>query len=310
MAYDYFPPSQDQECPNHPGYSAVGHCPRCGQLLCVTCLAAHQQDPAQYCDPWLAYVRQDPARYHPRLPGGELRQPRNPLTTVLWVAAAVLVVCVVALVFAGVAYLRAKPVAPPVEIANSLALPPEVLEPPPSPEMAPASPPPAGPPAALPPSGSAREQAAKAVALQGKPGWVAVINWHQADWSEVRVWIGPSAKDLRLSRTLSWDPALRAYLIVDEGPVPKPPSTTTPPAATRGPQPGEEAALDAALANDPGYVATVVKHSPDWKQATVYTGPPLKPLTNEYRFHWDDGLKQYVLDYMGPIGKGGQPQGE
>lgn len=293
MAYDQMPTSQAQECCNHPGYPAAGHCPRCGQLLCGTCLAAHQQDPARYC---------------PGPPPAAV-PPRNSLTTVLWVVAAVLIVCAVMLIVAGVAYFRTKPASPPEEISNSLGLPPEVVVPPATPEPALTPQPPEAPPTP-PPSGSAREEAAKTVALQGKPGWVAVINWHQADWSEVRVWIGPSEKDLRLSRTLSWDPALRAYLLVDEGPVPKPPSKTTPPPAASGPRPGEEAALDAALANDPGYVATVVKHSPDWKQVTVYTGPPLKPLTNEYRFHWDDGLRQYVLDYMGPIGKGGQAQGE
>lgn len=293
MAYDHIPPSQDQECANHPGYSAAGNCPRCGQLLCVTCLAAHEQDPARYCPG----------------PPPSVVGPRNPLTTVLWVVAVVLIVCVAALIVAGVAYFRTRSALPPAELSNSLALPPEMVVPPTPPEVAPAPRPPEVPPA-LPPAGSAREEAAKAVALQGKPGWVAVINWHQADWSEVRVWIGPSKTDLRLSRTLSWDPALRAYLLVDEGPVPKPPSKTTPPPATSGPRPGEEAALDAALANDPGWVATVVKHSPDWKQVTVYTGAPFSPLTHEYRFHWDEDLKQYVLDYMGPIRKGGQPQGE
>jgi hypothetical protein len=287
MTYDE-PPAQ--ECANHPGYPAAGPCLRCGQLLCATCLAAHEQDPRRYC------------------PGpAPTERPRTTLAVVLGIVAGVLALCVVALIVAGVMYFRSGTVGAP-EIANNLALPPALPGvPPPPPQVTP----PAPLPPPNPPIGSQREQAAKTVALQGKRGWVAVINWHQPDWSEVRVWIGPSKNDLRLVRSLSWDPSLRAYVIVDEGPIPKPPSKTTPPPAATGPQPGEQAALDAALANDPGYVATVVKHSADWKQVTVYTGPPLQALANEYRFHWDDGLKQYVLDHMGPIGQGGgTPPGE
>ena len=293
MSYDQLPA---QECANHPGYAAAGHCPRCGQPLCATCLAAHQQDPARYC------------------PAPAPAKPRNTLTIVLGVVAGVLLLCVVGLAIAGLAYFRAPATVAP-EAVNSLEspgglpgfpAPPPGLAPPAAPLTPPATPP------APPPSGSAREQAAKAVALQDKPGWAAIINWRKPDWSEVRVWIGPTRNDLRLFRSLAWDPSLRAYVIMDEGPIPKPPSTTVPPApAAGGPQPGEQAALDAALANDPGYVPTVVQHSADWKLVTVYTGPPLQKLANEYHFHWDDTLKQYVLDHMGPIGQGGgTPQGE
>lgn len=293
MAYEQ-PPAN--ECVNHPGYPVAGYCPRCGQALCLTCLEAHNQDPARYCPGPPAHL---PAT-----------APRNPLKTLLIVVSIVLCVCVVALLVGGIAYYHRSQAPPPVEVTNSLEEPP--FPPGPTGPVAPLTPPAVGPPAVpLPPSGTDREQAARAVALQDKPGWVAVLNWHQADWSEVRVWIGPSKTDLRLSRALVWDPSLRAYVIMDEGPVTKPPSTTTPRPSVGGPQPNEQAALDAALANDPGYVARVALHSADWKKVTVVTGPPLKPLANEYRFHWDDDLKQYVLDHMGPVGKsGGQPEGE
>ncbi len=298
MSYDQ-PPAQ--ECTNHPGYDAVGYCPLCGLPLCEACLAAHQQDPPRYCPG----------------PPQPAKEPRNPMATVLGVVVGVLVLCLLGLVIAAVVYFRSTPPAPP-EATNALEIPgslpglppPDGLTPPPAPPLIPPEPPPAPP--DVPPSGSAREEAAKTVALQDKPGWVAVINWRKPDWSEVRIWIGPTKHDLRLSRSLAWDPSLRAYIIMDEGAIPRPPSTTVPPApAAGGPQPGKQAAQDAALANDPGYVATIVKRSTDWKQVTVHTGPRLKPLANEYRFHWDDNVKQYVLDHMGPIGKGrGTPPGE
>lgn len=291
MTYDQSP----QECANHPGYAAAGYCPQCAQALCATCLEAHQQDPGRYCPAPTA-------------------RPRNSTAIVLGVVAGVLLLCLIGLLVATIAYFRPRTMTGP-EIVSEVEAPSVLPDLPPAPPalLPPGTPaPPAAPSPAPPalPSGSAREQAAKTVALQGKPGWTAVINWRQPDWSEVRVWIGPTARDLRLSRSLAWDPSLRAYVIMDEGPVPQPPSTRVPPAPS-GPQPGEQAALDAALANDPGYAAKVIRHSPDWKQVTVHTGPSRANLTNEYRFHWDDGLKQYVLDHMGAVGSGGgAPRGE
>jgi hypothetical protein len=283
-----------EECVNHPGYAAAGHCPRCGMPVCAVCLAAHQQDPAQYCPAALPFLPE---------------KPRSSATLVLGIVAGVLFLGVI--VLAAVVYFNNQ--SPPP--ANSLSAPAEQPGLPPAPGFTPPPAPPLTPPApapvpAQPPSGTAREDAAKAVALQDKPGWVAVINSHQPDWSQVVVWIGPSRNDLRLSRSLTWDPNLRTYTIMDEGPVPQPPSTSLPPAATpapapaaNAPQPGEQAALSAALANDPGYEATVVKHSADWKKVTVDTGLPLQPLSHEYRFHWDDNSHQYIVDHMGPLGR-------
>jgi hypothetical protein len=227
--------------------------------------------------------------------------------------AAILALCIVALVVAGVVYSNHQNEPP----ANTLAAPEPPGPPPPSSApLAPLAPPATAP--APPPSGTAREEAAQAVALQGKPGWAAVINSHEPDWSQVTVWIGPTKNDLRLARTLIWDPTLRAYALTQEGAVPQPPPTSLPPApapapgptpapapapAANEPQPDREAALNAALANDPGYEARVVAHSADWKKVTVDTGLPMQPLSHEYRFHWDDNSHQYILDRMGPLGR-------
>jgi hypothetical protein len=301
MSYDQ---PVGEECVNHPGYAVAGDCPVCGQALCATCLAAHEQDPERYCP---AAV---PARPE---------KPRRSPTLALGIIAGVLFLCVAGLVIAAVVYFNNQAASP----ANSLnapmeqpGLPPPEVTPPPPPPLAPPPPAPAAVPAP-PLSGTAREEAAKAVALQGKPGWVAVINWHQPDWSEVRVWIGPTRNDPRLSLSLVWDPNLRTYTLMDEGPVVQPPPATAPPVpaspapAPAGPQPGRQAALAAALANDPGDEAKVVSHSRDWKQVTVDTGQPLQPLSHEYRFHWDDDSHQYILDHMGALGwRGGANNGE
>jgi hypothetical protein len=277
-----------EDCVNHPGYAAAGTCPACGQVLCPVCLAAHAQDPERYC----------PAAVPP------LPEPRRS-TSVLGAVAWLLFLALAGLVIAGVVYYN-RETAPP---ANTLAAPePSGPAPPSAAPLAPLTP---APPA--PPAGSAREEAAKEVALQGKPGWVAKINSHEPDWSQVVVWIGPAQNDLRLARTLTWEATVKAYSITQEGPVPQPPPTALPPApapapATNappasGPAPGREAALRAALANDPGYEAKIVSHSADWKKVTVDTGLPLQPLSHEYRFHWDDSSQQYIVDRMGPLGR-------
>lgn len=276
------------ECAYHPGYPAQGQCARCGQPLCATCLAAHEQDP-RYC----------PTPSPPPPP----RRP-NTAAIVLGVVAGVLLLCLIVVIAVAVIYYRSAQATPPVAVTNQL--PPE--SPPTPPE--PPSPPAIVPEPAPPPSASSREQAALAVALADKPGWVGKVNWHKPDWSEVRVWIGPFENDLRLSRALWWDPSVQVYQIIDEGPVPKPPAQPSPPPRPSGPQPGEKAAKAAALENDPGWVAKVVSHSSDWKKVTVWTGPPQSEFVYEYRFHWDDGLKQYVLDHVGPLGGDEQPPGE
>jgi hypothetical protein len=116
------------------------------------------------------------------------------------------------------------------------------------------------------------------------------------------VWIGPSQKDMRLSRSLWWNSTDAVYEIQDEGLV-APPSP--PPASA--PKPGEKAAVAAALENDAGYVGKVMSHSGDWKQVTVWTGPPHSEFVNVYRFHWDDGMKQYILDHAGLVGEPASP---
>jgi hypothetical protein len=177
----------------------------------------------------------------------------------------------------------------------------------PAPASVPAVAPDLGPPPVQSPAATvSRETTALQTALADHYGWQGQVTWHQDDWSEARVSIGPSLSDLRLSRSLWWDQQQQGFRIIAEKPIAAPTSPTAPVG------PGQQAAAAAARQQDPGWVVRIIAHSNDWGTVTLWTGPPNSEFVNAYRFHWDTGLAQYVLDHAGTVGEsaGGPPAGE
>jgi len=143
------------------------------------------------------------------------------------------------------------------------------------------------------------EEAALAFAHSRKPEWEAQVTYHEEDWSGVEVVIGPSSYDWRTWLALDWDPDASNYVLADEGPigqVEQQPIAEEPeedvPDIYR---PGEQVALEAALMDTPDWVAKVVTHSSDWKQVTIWVGPPASEWATEITLQWNDGLDCYEV---------------
>jgi hypothetical protein len=286
-------------CAYHPDRPATGFCNQCGQAVCPDCDLPHGD--RRLC-PVCAASAGKPAP--------------NTVAIVLAVIAGALFICTVALGIAlsGARNAALPPATPGAPLAGAppegaLTGPEEALTapafmpsaPPPMPLTAPSLP--VTPP--IPATSAARTPVAISTALTGQPGWVGKVVSHSRDWKSVTVNIGPSMKALTIARNLEWNTGLNGYDIMSQAPVPAP-AAPTPPA----PKPSEKSVRAAALANEPsGYLAKVVSHSSDWKQATLYTGPPNGEWTSQYRFHWDDQEKQYILDELGKVGGTGLQQG-
>ncbi len=66
-------------------------------------------------------------------------------------------------------------------------------------------------------------------------------------------------------------------------------------------QPGEGVAKEAALGQNPDWVAKVVEHSSDWKSVTVWIGPPQSEFVGEYKLVWNDSGHYYDIASVTPI---------
>lgn len=88
-------------------------------------------------------------------------------------------------------------------------------------------------------------------------------------------------------------------------PVPEPaaPPDQPQPAAPSGAGPSMAAAIQAALdaINEPSWITKIQEHSPDWRSATIWAGPPQSEWVYQVRLEWDDGLRQYVLQEMSEV---------
>lgn len=81
-----------------------------------------------------------------------------------------------------------------------------------------------------------------------------------------------------------------------------PPPESAPPATT-GAQPSMATAIQAALdaINEPTWITKIQEHSPDWRSATIWAGPPQSEWVYQVRLEWDDGLGQYVLQELSEL---------
>jgi len=127
-----------------------------------------------------------------------------------------------------------------------------------------------------------------------KPAWSVQVATHDDDWQTVHLVLGPIGSDFTTWMDLQWDDDAGQYQLVAEGPL----GVEDTGADNEVPdiyQPSEEVAKEAALTGTPDWVAKVVRHSPDWKSAVVWTGPPQSEWVFESTLRWDDNLHCYEI---------------
>lgn len=327
-APELFPPPP--QCAYHPDRAAVGYCSQCGQPTCAECFLPHGD--RRLC-PVCVVSAPKPPPNTPALVFGIIAGALFLCLVALLIVYGVTVRRARATEPAS--QLAEGPTSDYGLTAPAMQLTPPAMElpgtsgipltapgymtpnlppygggmPPMMPPMPPLTPPAAAP--APPPPPAPSSAGAISAALAGRPGWVGKVVSHSPDWKQVVVHVGPSQKDLRVARELVWVGGTNSFDILSEGPVQKAaPQPATPPSSSGGatlapaPKPSESAAKRAALADEPpGYQAKVISHSADWREVTIQTGPPQGPPSTMLRFHWDPGLKDYVLNYAGPPGQ-------
>lgn len=302
-------------CGYHPHQLAVGYCNQCGQPVCAECNLPHGD--RRLC-PVCVVSAGKPAP--------------NTLAIIFGSLSAALAISLIVVLVAG-ARVRAvpPPPAPPTPGMIAPGMPGELTGPamgltppgiemppfepltPPAMTMPPTMPPPYPTPPALatppvPPRIPRGEKTALSAALEGRAGWSGKITSHTPDWKKATVVLGPSSSDPRLTRTVTYSESLGRYQITSESPYQKPiPATPPAPALSATPKPGESAAKDAVQRQDPGYAVRITSHSADWKQFSAETGPRGGAFVNTYGFHWDEGLRDYVLDHAGLVGEAPPP---
>ncbi len=137
-----------------------------------------------------------------------------------------------------------------------------------------------------------------------KPGWIAEVHSSSADFEQVTLYLGPTAGDPRRWAKIKWDTEADGYTVVEEGEIAPGDGVQAPASGT---QPGEQAAVKAALANSPGWVTKVVRRSDDWKTAVIWIGPPYSEWVSEIRLQWNDELGLYELESESYIGYDDEP---
>ncbi len=131
--------------------------------------------------------------------------------------------------------------------------------------------------------------------------WQATITGHSDDWHTVRLAMKPPDSDEWTTwLELQWSHALQAYILIDEGPIAVEDGGEEIPDIYR---PGEQVAVEAALgyAEQPDWVAKVVRSSADWRTATLWVGPPASEWVWEIKLQWNDSLQCYELVSMEAI---------
>ncbi len=134
--------------------------------------------------------------------------------------------------------------------------------------------------------------AALAFAENRKEGWVALLDNNSDDWHRVKVVIGPKKNDIRTWLELKWSDADGNYQLVNEGPV----AQVEDGEAENVPdiyRPGPEVAIEAALVGREEWVAKVQSKTADWKNVTIYIGPPESEWVGEVKMKWDDNIDSY-----------------
>ncbi len=250
-------------CAFHPSVPAAGYCPRCGRPLCEACLQATQS--TGVCSACLA------GAVHRRFPTG----------LIVGIAVAVIVLIIlVGIGLAGFFYFvgsqQSGEAGPPITVESMDQTLPEPVA----------------------PTAQPGEEAALAFAYARQPEWVAVIASHSGDWHSAHVAIGPSVGDWRTFLDLQWNEELGHYELVDEGPIAYEEGKEEIPDIY---QPGEEVAQEAALGETPDWVAKVTSHSPDWKTATVWIGPPQSEFLDAVELRWNDELDCYEIVGAEPV---------
>ncbi len=246
------------KCAFHPSTPAAGSCPACDRPLCEACLQAIQR--AGVCSACLAA----PAPQRTRMG----------LLIGLGVGGGIAIILLVIGLLVGLRFYN-KELAPhqrgqvPAEVVA-------IEEAGSSGEEVAAQP---------------GEEAAIAFASSLREGWVAEVTSHVDDWRTVHAAIGPSDGDWTTWLEVEWDDAAGDYALMDEGPIAQEEEEEVPDIY----QPGEEVAKEAALADTPDWVARVVKHSSDWKTATVWVGPPQSEFMWAIKLRWTDELDCYDI---------------
>jgi hypothetical protein len=151
-----------------------------------------------------------------------------------------------------------------------------------------------------------------ALARRWQPTWAFEVDGHRRDWKEITLYAGPREGQWERMVHYEW----RDGKFVRTGTEPMPKGEAKPPAGSDadGPltekdlagvpeemRPGDNAVREAALMDNPDWVARIVEHSSDWSRATVWIGPPASEYVTSLKLKWDRAKQCYDVVSKEPL---------